>query len=133
VGVPAIVLIALMALGSTALWLGLPFAWIWIASQLESGPSPSIGPYALVAVGLPISMFALGKCLTALDRAYAHISGHDPNDRPMHVPWLKSMRAERGSARRHTVLDVVMIISVGVAVVALAVWFFLFAHASLPG
>ena len=64
-------LIALMALGSAALWLGLPVGWIWIASQLESGPSPSIGPYALVAIGLPISMFALGKCLTALDRAYA--------------------------------------------------------------
>ena len=48
----------------------------------------------------------------------------------MHVPWLKSMRGERGSTRRHTVLDVVMVISVARGWRALVVWFFLFAHAT---
>jgi hypothetical protein len=128
--VPAITLIALMAIGSAILWLGLPFGWIWIASQLENGTNPSIGPYALVALGLPVSMMGLGKVLAELDRMYARVTGYDPNDRPMHVPWLKSMRGERGSARRHTVLDVVMIVSVAVAGGLFLVWFLLFAHSA---
>lgn len=121
----------MMALGSALLWLGLPFGWIWFASQLEDGPSPSIGPYALVAFGLPISMVILGKGLAELDRAYARVTGYDPNERPIHLPWMRSMRAERGSARRHTVLDVVMLISVTIAVTAFVVWFFAFAHTSV--
>ena len=44
------------------------------------------------------------------------------------------MRAERKVERRGGVLDRVMIISVGLAVVlAFAVWFFGFAGSSLPG
>jgi hypothetical protein len=124
-------LIALMAIGSAVLWLGLPIGWIWLASQLENGPSPSIGPYAMVAIGLPISMLILGKGLAELDRMYSTVTGYDPNDHPMHVPWLKSMRAERGSSRRHTVLDVVMIISVAVAASTFLVWFLVFAHTSV--
>ena len=42
------------------------------------------------------------------------------------------MRGERTSTRRGGVLDKVMIVSVGVALVAFAVWFFGFAGSSLP-
>jgi hypothetical protein len=123
-----IALIALMSIGSVLLCPGLPFGWIWLASHLESGTTPSIGPYALVFVGLPISALVVLKGLTQLDHAYARVTGYDPNNRPVHLPWLRSMRDERDSARRHTVLDVVMIISVAAAASALVVWFFLFAH-----
>jgi hypothetical protein len=43
------------------------------------------------------------------------------------------MRGERTVNRRGGVLDRVMIISVGVAALAFAVWFFGFAGSSLPG
>jgi hypothetical protein len=39
-----------------------------------------------------------------------------------------SERGERGSARRHTVLDVVMIISVGLVWLAFAIWLLTFPH-----
>lgn len=125
-------LIALMSIGSMVMCPGLPVGWIWLASQLQSGMNPSIGPYALVFLGLPLSALVVLKGLTELDHIYARVTGYDPNNRPMHVPWLKSMRAERGSTRRHTVLDVVMVISVTLAGCALVVWFFLFAHATAP-
>jgi len=42
-------------------------------------------------------------------------------------------RGERAPQRRTTVLELVMMISVGLALFVFAVWFFFFAHASLPG
>jgi hypothetical protein len=42
------------------------------------------------------------------------------------------MRGERTVSRRLTVLEGVMIVSVSIAVVASAVWFFLFAGSSIP-
>jgi len=45
---------------------------------------------------------------------------------------MKSMRGER-ERRRRSVLDTVMMISVGVALALSAVWFFGFAGSSLPG
>jgi len=47
--------------------------------------------------------------------------------------WTRSMRGERKVDRRGGVLDRVMIISVALAGVAFAVWFFGFAGSSLPG
>jgi hypothetical protein len=43
------------------------------------------------------------------------------------------MRGERENTRPRTVLDVVMIASVSVAVVAFLIWFLFFAGSSLPG
>jgi hypothetical protein len=45
---------------------------------------------------------------------------------------MKSLRGERESAHRRTVLDVVMIVSVAIAWAVFAVWFFGFAGSSLP-
>ena len=42
------------------------------------------------------------------------------------------MRAERTSTHRGGVLDKVMIVSVGLALLAFAIWFFGFAGSSLP-
>ena len=46
---------------------------------------------------------------------------------------MRSMRGERGSTRKRGVLDTVMIVSVGLALVVFGVWFFGFAGSSLPG
>jgi hypothetical protein len=48
------------------------------------------------------------------------------------APWHRSLRGDRAPARARSVLDVVMVCSVGLAVVCFAVWFFLFAGSSLP-
>jgi hypothetical protein len=45
---------------------------------------------------------------------------------------MKSLRAERDSGRRRTILDVVMVWSVALALVCFAIWFFVFAGSSLP-
>jgi hypothetical protein len=128
----AIFLVALMGVGSVVMWLGVPFGLIYLASKISSSSSPSLGPYLLVLVGLPIGMAVVGKCLGWLDRRHQAITGHSGDDRRP-APWLKSMRGERIQTRRSGVLDKVMIVSVGMAVVIFAVWFFGFAGSSLVG
>jgi len=128
---PAIVLVLLMAVGSVIMWIGVPLGLIYVASQLASSSNPTVGPYVLVLVGLPIGMAIVGKCLGILDRAHARLTGRiDTTRRP--ATWMRSMRAERVSTRRAGVLDRVMIASVAVALLAFAIWFFGFAGSSLP-
>ena len=127
----AIMLVALMALGSVVMWFGVPVGLIYLASKLADTPNPSMGPYLLVLIGLPVGMAVVGKALGALNRAHIRLTGAEVDEyRP---GWTRSMRAERKVERRGGVLDRVMIISVGLAVVLAAVWFFGFAGSSLPG
>jgi len=128
----SIFLIALMALGSVLMWLGLPLALVYLASRLADSPQPSMGPYLVIIVGLPLGMILIGKALGALDRYHGRITGLD-DGRPEQAVWMKSMRGERERRRRRSVLDTVMVVSVGVALLLSAVWFFGFAGSSLPG
>jgi hypothetical protein len=127
----ALVLVLLMALGSVVMWLGVPLGLIYLASRLASSSNPSIGPYLLVLLGLPIGMAIVGKLLGWLDRLHGRLTGRAQEGRH-HATWMRSMRAERGTTRRGGVLDRVMIVSVGVAILAFSVWFFGFAGSSLP-
>ncbi len=125
-------LIALMAFGSVLMWLGVPVGLIYLASRVADSPTPSMGPYLLIIIGLPLGMVVIGKALGALDRYHGRITGLD-DGKPQQAAWMKSMRGERDRRRRRSVLDTVMLISVGVALVLSAVWFFGFAGSSLPG
>jgi hypothetical protein len=128
----SLVLIALMAVGSIFMWLGLPALLVYIASRVADSPNPSMGPYLLIIVGLPLGMVLVGKALGTLDRYHGRITGLD-DGRPQQAAWMKSMRGERERRRRRSVLDTVMVASVALAVLATAVWFFGFAGSSLPG
>ena len=128
----SLLLIALMALGSVMMWLGLPVALIYLASRVADSPKPSMGPYLLIIVGLPLGMMAIGKVLGTLDRYHGRITGLD-DGKPEQAAWMKSMRGERDRRRRRSVLDTVMVVSVAIALALAAVWFFAFAGSSLPG
>ncbi|HEX2412631.1 MAG TPA: hypothetical protein VHJ39_15800 [Solirubrobacteraceae bacterium] len=124
-------LVALMAVGSVVMWLGVPLGLIYLASKLADTPNPSMGPYLLVLIGLPVGMALVGKALGTLNRAHVRLTGAETDEyRP---GWTRSMRGERRVERRGGVLDKVMIVSVAVAAVAFAIWFFGFAGSSLPG
>ena len=124
-------LIVLMIVGSLAMWIGAPVFWLWLGSQLQSGSTPSFGPYLLILVGVVVSMIVLGKLLSSLDRLYGRVTHTDASVR-VRVPWHRSMRGERGSGRPTRVVDVVMVISVSGALLLFGAWFFLLAGSSLP-
>lgn len=128
----AILLVALMAVGSVVMWLGVPIGLIYLASRISGSSNPTLGPYLLVLLGLPVGMTIVGKLLGSLDRAHESLTGSGDAGRRS-APWLKSMRGDRQEIRKGGVLDKVMIVSVGLALLAFGVWFFGFAGSSLPG
>jgi hypothetical protein len=128
----ALALVALMAVGSAIMWIGLPIGLVYLASKVADSAQPSLGPYLIVIFGLPIGMTIVGKALGVLDRAYGRLTD-TLDEGPRQAPWMRSMRGERGSTRKNTVLDAVMVWSVASCLVLLAIWFFAFAGSSLPG
>ena len=129
---PALFLVLLMGLGSIVMWIGVPFGLIYAASKLADTSAPTLGPYLLVFIGLPIGMAVMAKLLGYLDRVHQAYT-RTGDDRPVQAPWMRSMRGERGSTRKRGVLDTVMIVSVIVALVLFGLWFFVLAGSSLPG
>jgi hypothetical protein len=127
----AVLLIVVMVVGSVLMWIGAPLFWLWLGSQLQSGSTPSLGPYLVILVGVVVSMIVLGKLLSSLDRLYGRVTNSNATVR-VRMPWNRSLRGERGSGRQTRVVDIVMVISVSSALVLFGAWFFLLAGSSLP-
>jgi hypothetical protein len=125
-------LILLMALGSILLWIGSPIFWLWLASQMQKDTQAAgFGPYMVVLFGIAITAVVLAKMLQMLNRAYGVVSGEGEPVRVI-MPWHRSLRGENEGRAPRTVLDVVMVVSVAIGMVAFGIWFFFFAGSSLP-
>jgi hypothetical protein len=125
-------LIGLMALGSLMLWIGSPIGWLWLASQMQKdSQAAGFGPYMVVLAGIVVTAVVLAKVLQRLNQVYGVVAGHDEPVRVV-LPWHRGLRGEHEGRPPRTVLDVVMVISVAIGVVALTIWFFFFAGSSLP-
>lgn len=124
-------LVALMVLGSLMLWIGNPAIWLWLGSRLQSSTQPSLGPYVAVFVGLVISSVATFLLLARLNATYGRVTHTTPAVR-VRLPWHRGLRSENEGRVPVSVLDVVMAISVGTALIVFAVWFLFFAGSSLP-
>lgn len=125
---------ALTTLVGINLWSGFPLLALWVGSQTTGGIGlSSTAVFAVVGVLAAteaVGVFVLGK----LSARYDLITGREPGPRQP-LPWMRSMRAERGEdARRGRQLNAVeriVIVMVVAAVIAFEVWFFFFAGSSL--
>ena len=131
-GLARVALIALMAVGSVFLWIGIPIGWLWIGSQLQSDSGQaSFGLYLGVLLGIIVSMVAIGKLLWSLNGVYGRLTGSEVVR--VRMPWHRSMRGEQEGRQPRQILDVVMVISVSAAGFAFLIWFLFIAGSSLPG
>jgi hypothetical protein len=113
----AILLIGMMFLGSLALWVGIPLAWLWVGAQLQAATG-SVG-VALLAmlVGILVSVAALVSVLGWLGQK--------------HIEIQELRGREIGQT---TPLEQVLVGSAAIAVIGFAVWFFGFSGSPpLPG
>ena len=125
-------LIALMAVGSIFLWIGIPVGWLWIGSQLQSDSGQaSFGLYLGVLLGIIVSMVVVGRLLHGLNGAYGRLAGSELVR--VRMPWHRSLRGEDEGRAPRQILDVVMVVSVMVAGFVFLIWFLFFAGSSLPG
>jgi hypothetical protein len=112
-GAGAILVVAIMFIGSIVLWVGTPVAWLWVASQIQ-GATQSLGTALLAAfVGVLATVTALGSVLARLSEVYrANCVARGLND-PGNV-----------------MLEGVLVVSAGLTLVAFGIWFFFLAGAS---
>lgn len=124
-----VALVALMALTTLNVWTGGPLLALWVGSRVQGAGPPSMGAVAVVAVTLGAVSVGLVRLLAVLDGVYARLTGR-PSTVRRHVPWLRSMRAERPHAHPRagdlSALEIILIVTVVVAVVAFEIWFFFF-------
>jgi hypothetical protein len=124
-------LVGLMVLGGLMLWFGNPVIWLWIGSQMSETQRASMGPYAVVALGIVASTILVAWALARVHRRYQEVSGHIPTVR-VRLPWMRSLRGEKDSRPEITVLDVVVVTTALLGIMAALVWFLGFAGSPLP-
>jgi hypothetical protein len=120
-----------MLLAAFALWTAIPLSWVYIASKVSETQFPSGGPYAVVAVGILVSILFVAWLIGRLNNLYIRITGTNRLT-PMRPTWLKSMRDTGSVQSSVTVVEAVLMGSVMLAALALTVWFFLLAGSPIP-
>jgi hypothetical protein len=126
----AVVFLA-MLLAAFSLWTLIPLGWVYIASKLAHSQFPSMGPYAIVIVGIIVTVLVDAWLIGRLNDLYVRVTGSNRlvATRP---GWLKSMRDAAPIQNAVTVVEAVMMSSVMLAALALVTWFFLLAGSPLP-
>ncbi len=111
-GSGAILVVLIMLIGSLVLWVGAPLLWLWLGSQVE-GSTSSIGASIGVAfLGAVLTIVLVAGLLSKLSNVY------------------RANRRSRGlDDPGHFVLEVVLVVSAGIALVAFVIWFFFLAGA----
>ncbi len=110
-GMGAVLVVLIMFVGSFVMWVGAPLLWLWIGSQIQANASvgAAVGATFLGAVLTIVLVAGLLAKLSNFYRANCVARGQrDPG---------------------HVVLEMVLVVSAGVAVVAFLVWFFFLAGA----
>lgn len=127
-------LVVIMLVGAFSLWTVIPLGWLWIGSQIVGTQEPTLWAYFLVFVGIVVSVIAMAKILSLLNRRFLHLQGEEenPGGAKIPLPWLESMRDERHT-QRATVLDLVLVASAVMAGIAMLIWFLVLAQSPLPG
>lgn len=104
---------AIMFIGSLGLWVGTPLLWLWVGSQVE-GSTNSLGTALAVAfLGALVTIAALGSLLGRLSDVHRANCVTRGRDDPGPV-----------------VLEGVLVVSASLTLVAFVIWFFFLAGAS---
>ena len=108
-GARALLTVAMMVIGSLVLWVGVPLAWLWVGSQIQAETDNLSLAIFVMLVGVVVSVLLLARLLVSLNR------------------WNEELRQAAGHPPRETsLLELVLVVTAGVAVVAFGVWFFIF-------
>src|SRR5947209_7857144 len=111
-GTGAVLVVLIMIIGSLVLWVGAPLLWLWIGSQIE-GATSSIGASIGAAfLGAVLTIVLVAGVLSKLSNVYR-----------------ANCRARGLDDPGHFVLEVVLVVSAGITLVAFVIWFFFLAGA----
>ncbi|HZU61046.1 MAG TPA: hypothetical protein VE983_08775 [Solirubrobacteraceae bacterium] len=125
----------LTTLVSVNLWTGGPLLALWVGSRVQAAVGQvSMGAVAATVGVLIAETYVLYRALAFLTVRYNEAIGRQAT-RHQH-PWLKPMSGERRSEEVRqplTAVERIVVVTVVLAVMVFELWFFFFAHYSLPG
>jgi hypothetical protein len=111
-GTGAILVVLIMLIGSFVLWIGAPLLWLWLGSQIQGATSSLGASIGAAFLGAVLTIVLVAALLSKLSNVY------------------RANRQARGlDDPGHFVLEVVLVISAGVALLAFVIWFFFLAGA----
>jgi hypothetical protein len=123
------------ALAAVNVWTGAPLLAIWVGSHAQGGKVLSLAGVATVLLTLGVLAFLLAWLLTWLHAKYDELSGRPPT-LTRTSPWYRRMRGELDEHLRTryslSAPERVVAAAVIAGVLALEVWFFVFAGSPLP-
>jgi len=119
-------ILALMLAGGLFMWAGNPYLWIRLTASRADSQNLTMGQAAFVLFAIAITGFVMVKILAILNGWYARAMGGS-DEVTVRMPWNQSMRDGRTTGRTTSAIDVVMVASVSIALVAASIWFFFFA------
>jgi hypothetical protein len=122
--ITATLAVAIVA-GSGVLWIGIPLLGLWLAGRFTTTAERFL--FATLG-GIPLAMVAFGWVLYRVNAMYLRSRGPDGPAERDHSAWLVSVSDEGGRSRRQRaprrLIDVAMTVSLSLALVAMAIWFF---------
>jgi hypothetical protein len=116
------------------LWTGAPLLALWVGSHTSGSTVLSMQAVFVVVLVLALLLVPMVLALARLNEAYNALTGRPEGERRLR--WLRSMNTQAEDAGDRTgvsALERIVMATVYVAVAALLVWFFFFAHMSPPG
>ncbi len=113
----------LLAVGSVAMWVGVPAGWLWVAGKITSDPTQHI---MLSVIGVPIAIIVWARGLFWLNRLHMRVT------MPRLMRELEEADDEDEPRTIRGPLEPLLVGSLVVAIIAMAVWFFFFAERPPP-
>lgn len=119
--VAAAFLWVLMALGSVAMWVAIPAGWLWVAGHITSDQAQHI---LLSVLGAPVAIIVWARLLFWINRLYLRITA------PRVMAELAAMDEDDVEEPQFVrgPLEPLMVGSLVIALIAMTVWFFVFAQ-----
>jgi hypothetical protein len=140
IGARAILLKRTLIAAATAflainIWTGAPILALWVGSQVVGKQELSMAAVFVVVIVLAVLVFAMSVALAWLNASYNQLTGRRQGEG--RLAWLRSMNTPQdeadGAPIATSAVEMIVTASVYIAVIALVVWFFLFAGSPLAG
>lgn len=109
----------LMAVGSLAMWVGVPAGFLWVAGKVTADQAQHI---MLSVIGVPLAIILWARGLFWLNRLHMRVT------RPLLIRELEEAPDDEPPRPIRGPLEPLMVGSLAVAIVAMAIWFFFFAE-----